>query len=198
MMIKKKTLPIAVISVGLGMSLLFNNSIANEGALSEKAHPHPPAVKKDVPSERKKVPSEKPSPDKALLKETVSKYMKAQKAQDFKAMRPFENWEGGEVLDDVKYIQSFRRNFQIDQLKITRIKKEKNGEYKVLVWVTHNPPKEFAAYIPQGKTVRSTLVQWWKKQDGKFLHLFHIERERLHNWIPKFEKSNPAPKSPTT
>jgi len=143
------------------------------------------------------VPSEKPSPDLALLKETVSKYMKAQKEQDFKAMRPFESWEGGEVLDDVKYIQSFRQNFQIDQLKITRMKKQINGEYKVLVWVTHNPPKEFAAYVPAGQTVRSTLVQWWKKQDGKFLHLFHIERERLQNWIPKF-KSNPAPKSPAT
>jgi len=49
MMIKKKTLPIAVISIGLGMSLLFNNSSAHEGALTEKAHPHPPAVKQDVP-----------------------------------------------------------------------------------------------------------------------------------------------------
>ncbi len=196
MMIKKKTLPIAVISVGLGMSLLFNNSIAHEGASTEEAHPHPPAVKKDVPSE--KVPSEKPSPDIALLKETVSKYMQAQKIQDFKAMRPFESWEGGKVLDDVKYIQSFRRHFQIDQLKITRMQKQANGEYKVLVWITHNPPKEFSAYIPPGKTVRSTLVQWWKKQDGKFLHLFHIERERLQNWIPMFEKSNPAPKSPAT
>ncbi len=188
MMIKKKTLPIAVISVGLGMSLLFNNSIANEGALSEKA---PPAVKKVVPSE-------KPSPDIALLKETVSKYMKAQKIQDFKAMRPFESWEGGEVLNEVDYIQSFRRHFQIEQLKITRMKKQVNGEYKVLVWITHNPPKEFAAYIPPGKTVRSTLVQWWKKQGDKFVHLFHIERERLQNWIPQFKKSNPAPKSPTT
>jgi len=196
MIIKKKTLPIAVISMGLGMSLLFNNSFAahvHEGELTEKA---PPPVQKTPPA-KKAVPSEKPSPDITLLKETVSKYIIAQKKQDFKAMRSFESWEGGDVLDDVKYIQSFRSNFQIEQWKITQMKLI-DGEYRVFIWVTHNPPKEMAGYLAPGKTVRSTLVQWWKKQNDKFVHLFHIERKRLMKWIPQIEKPKIAPKSPAT
>lgn len=114
------------------------------------------------------------------LEKTVDQYMTAWHKQDLKTLRTFESWEGGEALDEIKYIQSFRSDFKIKDWKITQIQLEEENEYKVLVNIAHNPPPFIAPYLKgKNQTVRSTLIQWWKKQGDQFVHLFHIERQRL-------------------
>lgn len=82
-------------------------------------------------------------------------------------------------------------DFKIHEWKITQMKPVDNGEYKVLVLVSHNVPKQVAAFVPPGKTVNSTLNQWWKKQGDKFVHLFHIERKRLMPTPPPTQLAPP-------
>jgi hypothetical protein len=126
------------------------------------------------------------------LEAAVAGYMDAWQKQDFKTMRPYESWEDGDELNETKYIQSFDANFQIHAWKITKVEQAENGEYRVLVLISHNPPKQVASLLPPGKTVNSTLIQWWKKQDDGFVHLLHVERKRLLQ--PKLPQ--PAPSLP--
>jgi len=145
------------IGICLSASLLFNSSFAEETTPStEKA----PAVA-------------------PVLETAIANYMKAWQAQDFKTMRRYESWEGGQELGEVQYIQSFNADFKIHDWKITQMKPVGEDEYKVLVLSSHNLPKQIAAFLPPDQTVRSTLIQWWKKTGDQFVHLFHIERQRL-------------------
>lgn len=111
----------------------------------------------------------------------ISTYMNAWQKQDFETMHSLENWKSAQPLSLVKYIQSFDSDFRVHSWKLTKIAKEgNNNEYRVLVLITHNPPKQVAALIPAGKTVRSTLIQWWEQdKDKKVSHLFHVENRRL-------------------
>ncbi|MDM8557706.1 hypothetical protein [Candidatus Parabeggiatoa sp. HSG14] len=182
---KNIRLTIILSSLFLGMSLLFNHSIAEE-------------VEKAQQSPIKKVAlSEKPSPDIASLKEMVSKYIETWHNKDFESMYSFENWEGGEELDDVNYFQKFKKDFNIHTWKITQatLEKGKTDEYKVLILITHNLPEHIATLVSKNKvkTVRSTLTQWWKKQGDKFVHLFHIERQRLMKLFPAPPPSESLP-----
>ncbi|EDN67949.1 secreted protein [Beggiatoa sp. PS] len=190
---KNIRLAITLSSLCLGMGLLFNHSIAS---VADEATSVPPAA----PAKTEVPPAKKTPPEMVLLKETVAKYVIAWRNRDFKAMRLFENWEEGEELDDIKYIQSFNADFAIDEWKITRIAKGENDEYQVLVWITHNVPKDAPTFVPRNKKLRSTLVQWWKKQGGQFVHLFHIENKRLLDSLPPSPPMqspiSPVPSSP--
>jgi hypothetical protein len=146
-----------VIGICLSASLLFNTSVAEEAT---------------------------PSTDKApasseVLETAIANYMNAWQAQDFKTMRGYESWEGGQELGDVQYIQSFDAHFRLSNWKVIKTANVGNDEYKVWMFMDHNLPKQIAGFLPPGKTVRSTRYQWWKKQGDKFVHLFHIERQRL-------------------
>jgi len=114
------------------------------------------------------------------LETTVTHYMQAWQKQDYKSMRSYESWEGGQKLDEIGYLKTIDTDFKIHTWEITKMQPSQNpDEYQVLVLVTHNPPKQIAAFVPLGRTVRSTLNQWWRRQGDKFVHLFHIERQRL-------------------
>ncbi len=119
------------------------------------------------------------------LETAVKGYIEAWQKKDFKTMRNYENWDGGTTLDEIGYIKALDTDFKIHTWKITQTKPEadSNNEFKVLVLTTHSPPKEVAAFIPAGQTVRSTLNQWWRKDGDKYVHLFNIERRNLlrHN-----------------
>ncbi|HHB92079.1 MAG TPA: hypothetical protein ENK59_02555 [Thioploca sp.] len=113
------------------------------------------------------------------LKNTIAGYMEAWKKQDFDTMYTYESWESGKQLKKGKeYLMSFRKDLQIHTWKITKVEPLDNGEYKVLVLISHNPPKRMMRFIKEGTTVRSTLNQWWKEQDGKFVHMLNFEREK--------------------
>ncbi|MDM8557707.1 hypothetical protein [Candidatus Parabeggiatoa sp. HSG14] len=162
-------------SLVLGMSLLFNHSIADEATSVEKTQP-PPATAKS---------SKKLSPDAALLIETVGKYMEAWHNKDFEAMRFFESWEGGKELGRVEYIQSFAASFKVHTWKVTKIGTLGVDKYQLLVLITHSVPADIAGLVPMGKTVRSTLLQWWKKEGDKFVHLYNIEKQELMKAFPE-------------
>jgi len=111
----------------------------------------------------------------------IGTYMDAWQKQDFATMHSLENWKSANPLNLTQYIQSFDSDFRVHSWKVTKIAKEGvEGEHRVLVLITHNPPKQVAALIPAGKTVRSTLIQWWEQdKDKKVSHLFHVENRRL-------------------
>lgn len=119
----------------------------------------------------------------ATFKKTVEEYMQALQKQDYKATFRYEDWEGGPPSSLEDYQQTFSRDFKLKSWQITQAKSipEEKDRYLVLVLITHNPPKEIAAMIPQGMTVRSTLRQWWQKKGDKFVHLFNIEKKELAN-----------------
>ncbi len=128
----------------------------------------------------------------AELKNTVSDYFKSWQNKDFKAMLTYENWEGGSPLDEIGYLKAIDTDFTIHQWQVTQIHPSKDGgEYKVLILVTHNPPKQVAALLPPGKTVRSTLSQWWKQEGDKYVHLFNVERDRLLKPMEQPPAGNP-------
>ncbi|MCK5878044.1 MAG: hypothetical protein KAG43_10440 [Candidatus Marithrix sp.] len=113
------------------------------------------------------------------LKNTIADYMNAWQKQDLKTMRGYENWEGGDELNEIGYIKAFNTDLNISKWQITKVEELANNEYKILVLITHNPPAKIAPLVKKGLTVNSTLIQWWKKQDDKFVHLFHVERKRI-------------------
>ena len=119
--------------------------------------------------------------------------MIAWQKQDFDTMHQFENWEGGEKLGMIKYIQSFDAKFYIKEWKVTKIEPADNNEYKVLILVSHGLSAKIAALIGKDQTVRSTMVQWWRKEGEKFVHLFHIEQERHMKFLPRMDSLSPAP-----
>lgn len=129
----------------------------------------------------------------AVLEATVGKYMEAWQKQDYKTMRSYESWEGGEELDENNYLKTRDANFKIDTWKITKVFPAEGNQYKVLVLITHNPPKEIAGFVPMGQMVRSTLNLWWTKQGEKFMHLFHIERQKLLQTAPPPGMPSPLP-----
>jgi len=114
-----------------------------------------------------------------VLESTVGQYVSAWQKNDFKAMLHHENWEGGAELNETSYIQSFDSNFSIGEWNITKVEDLGNDQYKVLVLVTHTPPSQVANLLPPGKMVRSTLVQFWKKQGEQFVHQYNIEKQTL-------------------
>lgn len=136
-----------------------------------------PAKKEDKPTaeEQQKSPAEQ-YPD---LSKTVNEYMAAWQKYEFDKMEPYENFAGGENLSGFHYMQTFDANFGLSEWKITRIQAQENDEFLVLVLVQHNPPKHVAQFVPKGKKVRSTLRQYWKKQGDGYVHLFHVEKQRL-------------------
>ncbi|TGO03444.1 hypothetical protein PN36_06420 [Candidatus Thiomargarita nelsonii] len=152
------------IGLCLSASLLFNSSFAQEA----------------TPSTEKAAPAVAPG---EVLETAIDNYMKAWKEEDFATMRGYENWEGGPELGEVKYIQSFDAHFRVHNWKITKTLDIGNDEYKVWLLMDHNLPKQIAGFLPPDQTVRSTRFQWWKKQGDKFVHLFHIERQRLMELI---------------
>lgn len=133
----------------------------------------------------------------AALVEAVTTYNKAWSAEDYEKMLTFENWEGGEELKGFHYLQEFDPRFGMIEPRVTKIEEKENGEYLVLVLVKHNPPAQFLAQMPnKNMKVRSTLRQYWKKQeDGSFQHLFHVEKQRMLD-IMKRQGLTPTPKQP--
>jgi hypothetical protein len=128
------------------------------------------------------------------LKSVVAQYVTAWQKQDFETMhRQFENWEGGEKLNMIKYIQSFDAKFQLQNWTITKIEPADNNEYKVLVLVSHSLPAKIAALVNRNQTVKSTMVQWWRKEGDKFVHLFHIEQERHMKYLNQMDSLNSSP-----
>ncbi|MFK5969018.1 MAG: hypothetical protein QM487_02705 [Candidatus Marithrix sp.] len=124
-------------------------------------------------------PLQSPVEKHPALKNTIAGYMDAWKKQDFDTMYAYESWESGKQLKKGRdYLMSFRKDLQIHTWKVTKVKPLDNNEYKVLVLISHNPPKRMMKFIKEGTTVNSTLNQWWKEQDGKFVHLLNLERER--------------------
>ncbi len=132
---------------------------------------------KNVPATPKKTVSLDNPPLEAAIKGYIETWQK----QDLKAMYTYENWEGGNSLDEIGYIKAIDTNFKIHTWKISQVKpvNEQTDQYEVLIMVTHNPPAQVAALVPPGLTVRSTLHQWWKKQGDKYVHLFNIERQAV-------------------
>ncbi len=129
------------------------------------------------------------------LKNTIGKYMDAWQKQDLKTMRTYESWEGGPELDDIKYTQAFNADLNISKWQITKVESHDNGEYKILVLISHNPPKQVAAFVKKGIQVNSTLMQWWKKQGDKFVHLYNIERIKIQELLaPPMENTPPVSK----
>ena len=129
------------------------------------------------------------------LETTVEAYMTAWKKQDFATMLTYEDWAGGNKLTLVQYIQSFEANYNIQDWKVMRMQDVENNEYKVLILVRHSPPKQVAAFLPEGKMVKSTRYQWWQKQGDKFVHLYHIETKKLIELlIPPHARPKPADK----
>lgn len=128
------------------------------------------------------------------LKSVVAQYVTAWQKQDFDTMhQQFENWEGGEKLNMIKYIQSFDAKFQLQNWTITKIEPADNNEYKVLVLVSHSLPAKIAALVNRNQTVKSTMVQWWRKQGDKFVHLFHIEQERHMKYLNQMDSLTSSP-----
>ena len=221
-MTKKVQFVMTLSGLCLGLSLLFNYSVAEVDTPAKTPPVKDSVAEVDTPAKTPPVseevaPKAAPAPDdKAksspkpvlpkkpqllgkmpLLEKTVAEYVTAWQKEDFKAMRPVENWEGGDALGETKYIQNFKADFKIETWKITKIEKAKGkDEYKVLVLISHNMPKHIVALVSKGKnTVNSTLVQWWKKEGDKFVHLFHIERDRIMSPFtspPADSKSKPT------
>lgn len=164
------------LAICLFMGLWLNSSLAKEEpstSLPGTKTPSPATTATHETSEKNPV-----------LETTVRNYMEAWQKQDYKTMRSYESWEGGEELDETTYLKTRDTHFKIDTWKITRMFPSEGNEYKVLVLITHNPPKEIASFVPMGQMVRSTLNLWWKKQGEKFVHLFHIERQRVLQTSP--------------
>lgn len=115
------------------------------------------------------------------LIQDIDTYMKVWKARDYDKLHQLENWESGAPLDKVDYIGTFNTRFHIMEWRVTQTTAlEEEGLFKALVLVTHNPPQEVMQYLPKGKTVNSTLIQWWKKNEkGGFEHLYHVEKKNL-------------------
>jgi hypothetical protein len=126
-----------------------------------------------------------------VLESTVGQYVSAWQKDDFKTMLRYENWEGGSELNEIAYIQSFDGGFHISEWKITKVEDLGNDQYKVLVLITHTPPSQVASLIPEGRMVRSTLVQFWKKQGEQFVHQYNVEKQELWG---QYQDQMPAPK----
>lgn len=117
------------------------------------------------------------------LKNTIAGYMEAWQKQDLTTMRTYESWEGGPEFDNIKYTQAFNADLIISKWQITKVEPQDNGEYKILVLISHNPPKQVASFVKKGIQVNSTLMQWWKKQGDKFVHLYNIERNKIQELL---------------
>jgi len=167
--------------LGITLAVPLNFAQADQSAAPPSESAPPPATASQPEQLLGKMP---------VLESTVGKYMEAWQKQEFNTMRGYESWEGGEELNEVKYIQSFDSNFKIHSWKVTKVEKVENDEYQVLVLISHNPPKQVASMLPPGRTVNSTLIQWWKKQGDNFVHLLHLERKRL------LQPSLPQPAQP--
>lgn len=133
----------------------------------------------------------------ATLKKAVIDYMQAWKNRDFKTMLSFEDWKDGLAIEKEKYQQAFDDHFRLHDWDVTKaipMLEEGKDTYLVLVLVTHNLPKRVSADT-KVKTVRSTLRQWWQKKDGKFVHLFHVERKKLMSFgmPPNMKDSSATP-----
>lgn len=131
----------------------------------------------------------------AALKKTISDYMTAwSKAEpDYKSMYALENWERGEKLSEAAYMQSFDESFKIKEFKITKVSAKDDDVYEILVWVSHTVAKNAPAFVSRNKLMRSTLRQWWKKVDDKYVHLYHIEKENLTKMFLQQKMLNVAP-----
>lgn len=164
-------LAIGISGICLGTSLLFNSSIAQETT--------PVPVSLDKAATPEVATTSPPSGQTLSLETTVDNYMNAWKNQDFKTMRSHENWDGGKELGEVQYIQSFNPDFRVNDWEISRMIPIDNDEYQVTMLIRHTPPKPVAAFFPAGRMVNTTRPQWWKKQGDKFVHLFHIERQKF-------------------
>lgn len=182
----KKCLSVVIAGLCLSLSL---PSFADEAetkpapATGEQSAPRSTEKPKQAPA----LPEVEPA-----LKSSVEAYVKAWQAQDFKTLRSFESWEGGEEPSELRYLQAFDADFQIYEWKITRVEAQENGQIKMLVWIKHNVNKQFAALAPDVKSVNSTLIQWWKKEGEKYVHLFNIERQNLMNMMPTLPPTPPA------
>ena len=113
------------------------------------------------------------------LAKTVSAYMDAWQKEEFDKMQGFESFEGGEDLKGFHYMQTFDAQFGLSEWQLANVQELEDDRYLVLVMIKHNPPAHVRALIPQGQKVRSTLRQYWKKQGDTYVHLFHVEKEKL-------------------
>jgi len=149
-------------------------------------------------SEIESIPSSlnKPTQEQTIekLKSVVAEYVAAWQKEDFETMLQFENWEKGEKLSLIKYIQSFDAKFSIKEWQITKVEPANNNEYEVLVLVSHNLPEKIVALVGN-KMVKSTMRQWWRKEGEKFVHLFFIEQERHMQFLPKMDSLTSPPAS---
>lgn len=182
----KKSLSVVITGLCLSLSL---PSLADE---AEKK-PAPATGEQHAPRSTEKPKQIHTLPEvEPALKTAVDTYVKAWQDQDFKTMRSLESWEGGEEPSELRYLQAFDADFQIYEWKITRLEPQKNGQIKMLVWIKHNVNKQFSALAPDIKSVNSTLIQWWKKEGDKYVHLFNIERQNLMNMMPALPPAPPA------
>ncbi|MEZ5671621.1 MAG: hypothetical protein R3E08_04245 [Thiotrichaceae bacterium] len=189
----KTRLSVVIKGLCLSLSLLSFPSFAEETATDKKVEPA--AVEHEHANPRM---TEKAKPVVGLpevepaLKNAIDTYIKAWQAQDFKTLRSLESWEGGDEVSDLKYLQAFDADFHIYEWKITKLEPQADGQVKVLVLVSHNVNKQFATLAPDIKSVNSTLMQWWKKEGEKYVHLFNIERQNLMNMMPSLPTTPPT------
>ncbi len=182
----KMNLTHAISGICFSLSLLSNPCIADDEATPPPEQTPPQTAPKPAPP--------KPAPT-VSIETVINQYFGAWRDHDFKKMKTYENWEGGKELNDVQYIQAFNSRFKVHDWKISQVIPLDNNEYKILISVDHTPPKKIMVSLPPWqKTARSTLYQWWKKQDNTFVHLFHIERERIVKEL--FPVMPPLPTSP--
>jgi hypothetical protein len=162
------------ILLGLGFIFLASSVFATDA--HDEKHAHPPTFDKWAPQ-----PPPPPLEIDPVLKTAVEDYTKAWQKRDFDTMYGHEDWQGGATLKKDQYEQAFDADLKIHNWKVTRVlpMPDQKDTFIVLVLITHNPSKQVAAFVPPGLTVRSTLRQWWQKKEGKFVHLFNIEREEL-------------------
>jgi hypothetical protein len=190
----KTRLSLVIKGLCFSLSLLSFSSFAEEpaAAVDKKAAPAVVEHEHATPKAEKTKPAAKLPEVEPALKSAIDAYVKAWQAQDFKTMRGLESWEGGDEPSEIKYLQAFDADFHIYEWKITKLEPQADGQMKVLVLVSHNVNKQFAALAPDVKAVNSTLIQWWKKEGDKYVHLFNVERQNLMNMMPSMPTSPPA------
>jgi len=186
-LIMKKRLSIIIKGLCLSLSLLSFSSFADEA--EKKTAPAITEHESTAPKAEKAKPAVTLPEVEPALKSAIDTYVKAWQDQDFKTLRSLENWEGGDEPSELKYLQAFDADFRIFDWKITRLEPQADGQMKVLVWISHNVNKQFAALAPDVKSVNSTLIQWWKKEGEKYVHLFNIERQNLMKMMPQVPPS---------
>ena len=149
------------------------------------------------PTEKKEISQQVTSKEKLVeipcsstLVSAVSQYMVAWQKNDYGTMFDME-WFGAhkEVTLPI-YLRQYDPTFKIEKWTMTSCKADPekgDGIFRVLVLAEHLPSGKAATFLPKGHKVRSTLIQWWRKGDGKtntpfYTHIYKTAKEKMKGW----------------